>query len=317
MSQTPAQGVQAISTAAQAGAISSASSSAKSSIDASEAIGRSTAESIVKIHNHQVDGKPAATLYVRNLPILTSFVATTESSPATTTPAVQTVSDTAAVQQSEQLNNSTSQSQIEAIAAQIDQLHRDGVDVDGLKVVWKGDQKTGKGEYVIAIDQQPITTIDKNTTYAKTTSSAEQDALLIANRLRRLLSGGEVEPLKTVEGKPKPKPVVAARQSHSSAGSVVGVYRGQASWYGPGFHGNRTANGERFNQYDLTAAHPYLAFGTQVRVTNNYTGRSVVVRINDRGPYAGGRIIDLSAGAAEAIGLKSSGVGPVSVEVLR
>lgn len=317
MSQTPIQGAQAISTAAQTGAIASASSSAKSSIEASEATGRSTAESIVKIYNHQVDGKPAATLYVRNLPILTSFVVTTESSPTATTPAAQPVSDTAAVQKSAQLNNSTSLSQVEAIANQIDQMHHDGVDVDGLKVVWQGDQKTGKGQYVIKFDKQAITTVDQNTTYAKTTSSAEQDALLIANRLRRLLSDGEVEPLKTVEGKPKPKPVVAARRSHSSAQSVVGVYRGQASWYGPGFHGNRTANGERFNQYALTAAHPYLAFGTQVRVTNNYTGRSVVVRINDRGPYSGGRIIDLSAGAAEAIGLKSSGVGPVSVEVLR
>jgi rare lipoprotein A len=78
---------------------------------------------------------------------------------------------------------------------------------------------------------------------------------------------------------------------------------GVASWYGPGFHGHRTANGERFNTGALTAAHRSLPFGTRVRVTCGRTGRSVVVRINDRGPYAFGRIIDLSYASARAIGM--------------
>lgn len=95
-----------------------------------------------------------------------------------------------------------------------------------------------------------------------------------------------------------------------------GIYSGKASWYGPGFHGRRTANGEVFNSNDLTAAHPSLPFGTKVRVTNMNNGRSVVVRINDRGPFIGGRIIDLSAGAARSINMISSGVAPVRVEVL-
>jgi peptidoglycan lytic transglycosylase len=69
------------------------------------------------------------------------------------------------------------------------------------------------------------------------------------------------------------------------------IQSGAASWYGPGFHGKRTANGERFNTNDLTAAHRTLPFGAKVRVTNERTGRSVVVRINDRGPYAHGRVI--------------------------
>ncbi len=94
------------------------------------------------------------------------------------------------------------------------------------------------------------------------------------------------------------------------------VYSGKASWYGPGFHGRRTANGEVFNSNDLTAAHRSLPFGTKVRVTNMNNGRSVVVRINDRGPFAGGRIIDLSAGAARSINMINSGVAPVRVEVL-
>lgn len=75
-----------------------------------------------------------------------------------------------------------------------------------------------------------------------------------------------------------------------------------ASYYGPGFHGRTTANGERFNQWALTAASPYLPFGTRLRVTNKWTGRSVVVRINDRGPFYGGRGIDLSTAAMNTIG---------------
>ncbi|WP_018260672.1 septal ring lytic transglycosylase RlpA family protein [Methylobacterium sp. WSM2598] len=86
---------------------------------------------------------------------------------------------------------------------------------------------------------------------------------------------------------------------------------GVASWYGPGFHGRRTANGERFDTHALTAAHRFLPFGSRVRVTNNSNGRSVVVRINDRGPYVGGRVIDLSNAAARAIGV--SGVAKVRI----
>ena len=96
-----------------------------------------------------------------------------------------------------------------------------------------------------------------------------------------------------------------------AADAKSGGSRGMASWYGPGFHGKRTASGERFNTNALTAAHKTLPFGSQVRVTNERTGRSVVVRINDRGPYAHGRVIDLSKAAASAVGI--SGVGRVSL----
>ena len=92
------------------------------------------------------------------------------------------------------------------------------------------------------------------------------------------------------------------------------IQTGAASWYGPGFHGKKTANGERFNTHDLTAAHKTLPFGTKVRVTNEQTGQSVVVRINDRGPYAHGRVIDLSKAAAEAVGI--AGVGKVTLAAL-
>jgi rare lipoprotein A len=99
--------------------------------------------------------------------------------------------------------------------------------------------------------------------------------------------------------------------------SYLPFQSGMASWYGPGFQGNPTASGEPFNQYALTAAHLGLPFGTRVRVINMDNGRSVVVRINDRGPFAHGRVIDLSRGAAEAIGVVSSGVAPVRLELVR
>jgi rare lipoprotein A len=95
----------------------------------------------------------------------------------------------------------------------------------------------------------------------------------------------------------------------SGAGAEEGrtVQKGKASWYGPGFHGRLTANGERFNTHAFTAAHKTLPFGTKLRVTHQKTGQSVVVRINDRGPYAHGRVIDLSKASAEAIGLSDIG----------
>lgn len=99
--------------------------------------------------------------------------------------------------------------------------------------------------------------------------------------------------------------------SSAEVADAVRTHAGIASWYGPGFHGRRTANGERFNTHALTAAHRSLPFGTQVQVTNNTNGRSVVVRINDRGPYVGGRVIDLSNAAARAIGV--SGLAKVSL----
>lgn len=106
-------------------------------------------------------------------------------------------------------------------------------------------------------------------------------------------------------------------QLASAAGaSVVKVLAGPASWYGGKFHGRLTANGERFDKWGLTAAHRTLPFGTKVRVTNERNGRSVVVRINDRGPFHGNRVIDLSRGAAEEVGLVNSGTAPVKIEVL-
>jgi rare lipoprotein A len=94
------------------------------------------------------------------------------------------------------------------------------------------------------------------------------------------------------------------------------VSTGTASWYGPGFDGKTTASGEKFNQNHLTAAHRTLPFGTMVRVKCLKNGRTVDVRINDRGPFTKGRIIDLSKAAAREIGLVERGIGPVEIRVL-
>ena len=98
---------------------------------------------------------------------------------------------------------------------------------------------------------------------------------------------------------------------------VISTHSGEASWYGPGFYGNRTASGEVFRPGTMTAAHRTLPFGTRVRVTNLWNGRKAVVRINDRGPFAGDRVIDLAHGAASELGLTSSGIAQVRLEVLR
>jgi rare lipoprotein A len=91
---------------------------------------------------------------------------------------------------------------------------------------------------------------------------------------------------------------------------------GKASWYGSEFHGRRTASGQHFDRYAMTAAHPTLPLNSAVRVTNLANGRTVTVRVNDRGPVFGDRVIDLSQGAAEQIGMRRRGVATVLVEPL-
>ena len=91
---------------------------------------------------------------------------------------------------------------------------------------------------------------------------------------------------------------------------------GNASWYGNGFHGRKTASGERYNMNALTAAHRTLPLGTMVRVTNTRNGKSVNVRVNDRGPFHGNRVLDLSRAAASQLGFIHSGTAPVRIEIV-
>jgi len=98
--------------------------------------------------------------------------------------------------------------------------------------------------------------------------------------------------------------------------SAKGIHKevGEASWYGPGFHGKETANGETFDQTELTAAHPTLPMGTKAKVTNMENDKKVEVRINDRGPYAKNRAIDVSSAAANKLDMKEGGTTQVKIE---
>lgn len=98
--------------------------------------------------------------------------------------------------------------------------------------------------------------------------------------------------------------------------AAIRVERGQASYYAARFQGRRTASGERYNHQAMTVAHRTLPFGTVLRVTNERNGRSIVVRVNDRGPHVRGRIVDLSGEAARALGVIASGTAPVTIEVV-
>ncbi|MCD6234802.1 MAG: hypothetical protein DRP86_01405 [Candidatus Neomarinimicrobiota bacterium] len=119
-------------------------------------------------------------------------------------------------------------------------------------------------------------------------------------------------PKKTVQTRPSRQIPVDKNPELSYQRSWIGL----SSWYGEDFHGKMTANGEIFDMYALTAAHKTLPLGTRIRVTNLENNRSVVVTINDRGPYVEGRILDLSYGAAKALGFENRGTAKVHIQVI-
>jgi rare lipoprotein A len=138
--------------------------------------------------------------------------------------------------------------------------------------------------------------------------------------------GVSASPRVVAEGEAVPKgggralvgrPYVIAGKIYVPQDSHGYVREGLASWYGSAFHGRLTANGEIFDRYSIAAAHPTLPLPSYARVTNLRNSRSMVVRVNDRGPYHGNRIIDLSERAAEALDFKRAGTAPVRVEYLR
>ena len=110
--------------------------------------------------------------------------------------------------------------------------------------------------------------------------------------------------------------VVGGVKYYPTVVSVGDKFYGRSSWYGPNFHGKLTSNGEKYNMWAMTAAHKTLPMNTIVRVTNRNNGKSVVVRINDRGPFVGTRIIDLSKAAASKIDMIATGTAPVKLEIL-
>lgn len=248
--------------------------------------------SIVTLFPHKWKDSQAVTLRVRDIPVLTFLGSSTESGDRAKKGASK----------SSDLSNDPLV-RAEAVAAYLNQLNQKDLDARSITVSWNSESQS----YNIKVKNKDLVSINNRTILPDTTNDPASDALQATNRLRRLM--GNAPPLTKIAGQPKPK-----LGKTLAMGTGVKQMRGIASWYGPGFHGRQTANGERFNQNDMTAAHRTLPFGTKVRVTSANTGRSVIVRINDRGPYVGGRAIDLSAAAARLLGI--SGTGQVNIEVL-
>lgn len=280
---------------------------------------------VTKIYAHKLADRQAATLYIRNIPVFT-FLSSVPT--ATSKSAVKTDS-----------NYSDPVEKANLVATKINDLVNDKVDASKITVSWNGTTATKSGaktldeRYAIKVNGSELVEINSDTILPDATKNLRQDALQATNRLRRLV--GKASPLKTIAGlppeltKPKKQAVkikkTASGKHHTKAWrrkrrrvAARGGrrFRGIASFYGAYFAGRKTASGERFNPSKMTAAHKTLPFGTRVRVTNMRNGRSVVVRINDRGPFIRGRVIDLSRGAAGVIGMIGRGIAPVRVEVL-
>ncbi|MEH2242219.1 septal ring lytic transglycosylase RlpA family protein [Nostoc sp.] len=313
--------------------------------------GKQTLDAVItEIHPHNIGGRKAATLFIKNIPVLTFLSSVADTS--LETKKVGAIGDTGGVQSYALLASNSPKAvgignvtgvgnQISSvdndaveiagvIAAKINQLNRENVDASKITVSWKaGGESTvanqaqnksvpvqqNSDRYVIKINGEELLEINEDTRLAGTTNNLAEDALQATNRLRRLL--GNASPLKEIENLPVRLPIsIPKLPQELSVGPVRISFGGMASYYGYDGSGNRTASGQRFNPEGMTAAHRSLPFGTQVRVTNTRNGRCVVVRINDRGPFVRGRVIDLSAGAARILGMMGSGVAPVHIEVL-
>ena len=134
--------------------------------------------------------------------------------------------------------------------------------------------------------------------------------------MKRLVMGCAVAGLIALSAKSGARPPASKLTPRPSVVPKAESETGEASWYGEEFEGNTTASGEIYDSEGLTAAHPTLPFGTTVRVTNISNRRNILLRINDRGPYIGRRLIDVSRQAAERLGFVDSGTTPVRVEVV-
>ncbi|MBD2251499.1 septal ring lytic transglycosylase RlpA family protein [Nostoc parmelioides] len=317
--------------------------------------GKRTSDAVItSIHPHNLGGRRAATLFIRKIPVLT-FVSSNpvasvetkvgaigdtkgvQSYALNTEKSVQVASlgNLADARIQNRSQNDDPVKRASSVAAKINQLIRNNVKADQITVSWKGadsslvaSQSQNKSSssqqklerYTIKVNNQELVEINQNTRLADSTNNLANDALQATNRLRRLL--GNASPLKEIANLPARSPKRSsnpiANLPQRIASGIRLTFQGIASFYGhgDGFAGRPTATGERFNPEAMTAAHRSLPFGTRVRVTNTRNGRSVVVRINDRGPFSRGRVIDLSTGAARVIGMIGSGVAPVRIEVL-
>ena len=257
---------------------------------------------ITKILAHELVGRQAATLYVRNIPVLT-FLEPERTNKKTDNQNSDSPVKVTTIQSSNSEKQKDPVWRASIVASRLNQFMQENPNLE-ITAEWD----TNTEDYIILINEQKLVEINEQTILPDTTNDLPTDTLQATNRLRRQVNNAP--PLKEIVGQPKPEPQKVA------IGPITWHFQGWASWYGPGFHGRLSANGERYNQYAMTAAHKTLPFDTIVRVTNLNNGSSVIVRINDRGPYIPGRVIDLSSAAASVLGMIESGVAPVKVEVL-
>jgi rare lipoprotein A len=254
-------------------------------------LARSTGDPDLTVLNHFLDDREAATIYVQSLPVVTLIGN-----------GIANIADLKSNSDANAVSDVLLRAQ--QLVSRLEHLAEIS-DPNQISARWDDDRDA----YLVSWAKEDLIIINGQAILPDTTGNLSEDTLQVANRLRRLL--GNAPALARVEGLPEPVAPPA-----STPRAALSNLTGMASWYGPGFHGRRSASGEVFNQNALTAAHRTLPFGTRVRVTNLNTGQQVVVRINDRGPYGHGRVIDLSTAAANQIGLRAAGVGRVAIEVL-
>lgn len=248
-----------------------------------------TSQPISTLYDYQMDGRQVVTVYVRDLPVV-SFV----EQPQLDSPLLRASS----------------------LVAQLNQMAQGSLKDITITLDWADpkptEQKSGAPLYAIHVNEEELLRIDEGVLLVDNQRPVDT-AVLAANRLRRLLL--DAPPIQAPALPQTPTLTATAHQPKTgfqqapvpAATRVVGpVQEGIASWYD--LHKTR---------HEMTAAHPTLPFGTEVRVTNVENGRQAIVRINDRGPFIPGRIIDVSIRAAEVLGMVRSGVAPVRVEVVQ
>ncbi len=276
---------------------------------------------ITKVYAHEVDDQDAVTLYVRDIPVLT-FLGNESPNGNTAEDSAANASENASGNVSDNAGPESVATPLERaqlVAQKLENLHGQLAQTEtasDIRLEWDKEDE----QYWITAGDRPVVALDKWTTAVQPSPDLTSALVQTTNRLRRLVYGAE--PIEYTGSRRLTNPAVAlAAPAPAPEAVAVGTVRstqlGIASWYGGYFHGRRTASGERYNQNAMTAAHRHLPFGTRVRVVNLSNGRSTIVRINDRGPFIRGRIIDLSSAAAGQIGLRSMGISRVRVEVLK
>ena len=246
---------------------------------------QSSSQPVSTLYDYQMDGRQVVTVYVRDLPVV-SFV----EHPGLESPLLRASS----------------------LVARLNQMAQGSLNNTTITLAW-AEPQSGDPLYAVQVNGEELLRIDEGVLLIDNQRPVDM-AVLAANRLRRLLLNA---PPISAPAPPQPAALAArataagsksetAAQQPASVRTVGSVQEGIASWYD--LHPTR---------HEMTAAHPTLPFGTEVRVTNLNNGRQAVVRINDRGPFIPGRIIDLSLRAAEALGMVRSGLAPVRVEVLQ